>query len=292
MLYTPAAEPPSIDRDSSAGELFHTAILAAAARLTPDDDPEGVHQTRVAVRRIRSSLRTFAPILDPAWAGALDERIRPLGDRLAAARDADVLLERLQKQARSLPAGDYRPKELVLDLLRVMRDAAYRQLRAMLHEHRYVRLRDEVLAAAGTPRFGARASEPAAGLVTELMEQSWRELCLEVRGRSRPATDGELHRIRIRAKRVRYAAEAVSPVTGAAALTFAARVARLQHILGEQRDATISCEQLRRHIHGGDGAFVASELTALESAAARAARRRWRDAWRAAREPDVRFWRR
>jgi CHAD domain-containing protein len=98
-----------------------------------------------------------------------------------------------------------------------------------------------------------------------------------------------LHRIRVKVKRVRYAAEAMSPVAGSEATRFAVRLGRLQKILGDQHDAVMSCRQLRAHIGGGDGAFVAGELTSLEQEAANAGRRRWTAAWHDARRARARF---
>lgn len=288
---------PTIDNEACAGDLFRAALVSSAERLVHNDaavrlgnDPEGLHQARVAVRRMRSDLRTFVPILDAQWAATLRERMRWLSDGLSAARDADVLLERLERQAQWLPDIDRHPKELVLHLLRGVRDAAYAQLRTMLRERRYVTLLEDILEAARAPQFEARAQEPARDLVPELMNDGWRKLRKAVRDRSRPPTDSELHRIRIRAKRVRYAAESVAPVCGRSAVRFANWVANLQTILGDQHDAVMSCEQLRQHVGGGDGAFVAGELTALERDAANEARRQWRRAWKLACRPRLRFW--
>jgi CHAD domain-containing protein len=289
-LRTPAHTP-----NMRASELFIAALVPsvtsviqadAAIRLGLD---EGVHAARIAVRRMRSDLRTFEPILDAGWAGELRERLRWFADGLGAAREADVLLERLKRQAACLPDIDRRPKELVLDLLRGVRDAAYRQLATLLRDRRYVALLDALVAAAAAPRFAPAADEYARDVVTPLMDGVWRGLRRAVRARSRPASDRELHRIRVKAKRVRYAAEAMSPVAGSGAHRFAARIARLQKILGDQHDAVVSCRQLRAHIGGGDGAFVAGELTSLEQEAANAARRRWLLAWHDTQRAHRRF---
>src|SRR5207302_1981585 len=83
---------------ATAGDLVRVAIAASVQRLTRHDpgvrvgdDPEDVHQARVATRRLRSDLRTFASLLDPDWAASLVEELRWLGGVLGDVRDADVL---------------------------------------------------------------------------------------------------------------------------------------------------------------------------------------------------------
>ena len=288
---------PAIDRETRIDDVVRGALIGSVQRLINVDvamriggDSEAVHRARVAVRRLRSDLRTFRPVLDERWAAALRERVRWLGDALAAARDADVLLDRLQRQAARLPDVDNHRKELVLNLLRGVRAAAYRQLGGMLRQPRYVLVLADLLEGVRTPHFNERAAERARDAAPELLDDAWRALRRAVRKRSRPADDAELHGIRIEAKRLRYAAEAFVPVCGAPAARFARRVAMLQTILGNHHDAMTSCDHLRRNLGGGDGAFVAGELTALERDAASAARRRWLGAWRDVDRRGGHFW--
>jgi CHAD domain-containing protein len=289
---------PAVTRSSRIDDVVRAALIGSVGALINVDvamriggDPAAVHQARVALRRLRSDLRTFAPVLGDGWAAALRERVRWLGDALAAAREADVLLERLTRHAARLPDVDRHRKELVLNLLRGVRAAAYRQLGAMLRQPRYVLVLADLLDAVRNPVFNERAGVRARDAAPELMDEAWRKLRRTVRARSRPAGDEQLHGIRIQAKRVRYAAEAFVPVCGGRAATFARRVASLQSVLGEHHDAVNSCDHLRRNLGGGDGAFVAGELAALERDAAFAARRRWLRAWHAVADRDLHFWR-
>jgi CHAD domain-containing protein len=288
---------PPIDRSTRIDDVVRAALIGSVHQLINVDvalrlggDATAVHRARVAVRRLRSDLRTFRPVLDRAWANALRERVRWLGDALAAARDADVLLERLQRHATRLPDVDNHRKELVLNLLRGVRAAAYRQLGAMLRQPRYVLVLADLLEAVRAPRFNERAAERARDAAPELLDGAWRALRKSVRARSHPATDAELHGVRIKAKRLRYAAEAFVPVCGKRAAALAARVANLQTILGDHHDAICACDHLRRNLGGGDGAFVAGELAALERDAAFAARRRWLGAWNDLKRDGGQFW--
>ena len=67
------------------------------------EDPEGVHQARVATRRLRSDLRTFGPVLDERWSEDLRAELRWLGAALGKVRDADVLTELLRSASTELP---------------------------------------------------------------------------------------------------------------------------------------------------------------------------------------------
>jgi CHAD domain-containing protein len=284
------------DDATSGGDLFRLAFAAAAERRmrsdealrSSTDDPEPVHQARVAVRRMRSHLRAFAPLLEPQWATGLSERLRWWGNALGAARDADVLLHGMRMRAATLPAGDRPELTALLATFADARSAAYARVAQDRCDPRYRPLLDEIRDAADHPRFTAPAAAPAADVVPELLAEAWRKLRRAVRRRSRPPTDTELHRIRIRAKRVRYIAEAVTPCAGHPAQHFARCVEHLQTVLGNQHDAAIAGQQLRQLGAHDGAAFAAGELAALARAEADEGRRTWRAAWRDARHH--RFW--
>jgi CHAD domain-containing protein len=282
------AQPPR--RDARIGEVARVAFAAsveryvrydAKLRLAPDE--EAVHHARVCIRRLRSDLRTFVRLLDANWAGELRDRLRWPQDVLSAARDADVALENVRRASAALPDGDRRMVDDVLGPLRNARDRAYDVVEAMLHDPRYVPLLSALVDAAKRPPFNERAEEPAAGAFAEILDDGWRTLSRRVRKRTRPPSDRELHGIRIAAKRVRYAAEAVAPVAGRRAARLGRAAEALQTVLGEQHDAVMACERLRALSADGAQAFVAGELAAAAGRAERKARRAWRDAWRDAR---------
>ena len=83
----------------SVGEVVRLALGTDAARLLASDpiarigeDPEGVHQARVATRRLRSHLATFAPVLRRgARPSGSTSDLRWLGRSLGIVRDLDVL---------------------------------------------------------------------------------------------------------------------------------------------------------------------------------------------------------
>jgi CHAD domain-containing protein len=117
-----------------------------------------------------------------------------------------------------------------------------------------------------------------------MLEDAWSGLRKRVRRRARPPADAELHRIRIAAKRARYAAEAAIPVFGGCAHRLAREVEAIQSVLGEQHDAVVGSARLRAWAIHGDAAFAAGQLTMLEELRAAAGRDAWREAWRGARD--------
>jgi CHAD domain-containing protein len=288
-----ASEPeivvPALDANSSAGEAARAALARAAERFVRYDtllrlhaDAEAVHQARVAIRRMRSDLRTFGAVLDRAWADGLREQLRWIGDTLSAARDADVVIARLSDDGTTLPQTDRRRIDVILGPLREEREQAYRNVGAMLREPRYDDLLEAIVEAARAPVLGARAEMPATDAARLILGPAWKSLRKAVRRRSRPPTDRELHRIRIKAKRERYAAEALAPAVGANAHALARAVEALQTVLGTQHDAATASAVVRRIGKSADASFVAGELLIIECQADAQAREGWRASWRKA----------
>src|SRR6266576_2802244 len=255
----------------SVASLLHHDPLVRTGR-----DPEAVHQARVATRKLRSNLRTFGPLLDPEWTEPLRSELGWLAMGLGAVRDREVLLERLRERAKSLPAADQRSAASLLQLLQGEIDELRKKLLADLDSQRYIDLVERLVAAAHSPQTLPDADQPAAGVLPALATTPWRRLRSAVRGLPETPTDPELHRIRILAKRARYAAEPVAPVAGPAASAFARAAAKLQTILGEHQDSVTAQAWLRSAKASGKRAFVAGELIALEGLAANEARSKWR----------------
>jgi len=170
------------------------------AKIGSHADEESVHNARVAVRRMRSDLRTFLSILDETWACDLRERMRWLQDGFSAARDADVLLANVRRTSADLPDPDRSRVDDVLAPLRAAREQAYDRMRAMLHDPRYAELLQELVDAAKRPPLTAAAAEPACDVIAEIVGDAWSALRKRVRRRAKPPADRELHAIRIGAE--------------------------------------------------------------------------------------------
>ena len=276
--------------DAIVSALLRRALAASVVHLLRNDvvmrldaDPEGVHQARVASRRLRSDLRTFRTLLDPEWAGPLREELRWLGTALGEARDADVLLDRLQRRSATIPPTEAPGAAQVIEALAQRRKEAHAALIEALRTERYVLLLDRLVDAVAHPAVPPGSDVAAKAIAPELLARPWGHLRGAVREAGRHPTDAELHAIRIRAKRVRYAAETVAPLLGRSARRFAEAAAELQTVLGEHNDAVVAEAWLRTWAAGhrsGDAAFAAGMLAGIERAAAQDARDGWRKAWK------------
>lgn len=290
--------PPKLDFASTPTEVLRAALARSTARLLAHDpgvrrggDDEDVHQARVATRRMRSDLRTFRRVLDPEWDESLRTELKWLGDTFGAVRDADVLLARLEARIDDLVLADRAAGERVLDVLRDQRARARDELLVAMRSDRYVALIERLLAASRA----VPASTDGADFeleVGDLAVKPWKKLRAAVQALGDDPPDPELHQVRIRAKRARYAAEAVVPAVGDGPKRFARAVAELQEVLGEHQDAVVAGAWLREHAprHDGDAAFAAGELAVIEAAAAQVSRDEWPDAWKRARRKALRRW--
>jgi CHAD domain-containing protein len=296
-----AIEPPEVAVEpllpnAPARDVIRNAIAESVAALLHHDplvrtgrDPEAVHQARVATRKLRSHLRTFGPLLDVEWTEPLRSELGWLALSLGAVRDREVLLDRLRNRTQSLPANDVRSAAALLQLLENEIDSLRKKLKEDLDSQRYIDLLENLVAAAHSPVTLPDADLPAAAGLPALATTPWRRLRTAVKQLPETPTDPELHRIRILAKRARYAAEAVAPVAPAAD-AFARAAARLQTVLGEHQDSVTAQAWLRAAKVSGRRAFVAGELIALEGIAAQDARAKWSKAWKSLDRRKLRDW--
>src|SRR3954467_4435377 len=195
------------------------AFMAQDPRLRRGE-PDSVHQMRVAARRLRSALKTFAPLVDDAWAKSLREELAWVADSLGHARDSEVLLARLHREL------DQLPQDLVLGQTRARIDsevggdleAARAEATQTLRTDRYIALVDRLVDAAWDPLTTRRAEDNAGEVLREGVESSWQRLARKASSLSTPgASDHHWHEARIAAKQLRYAAEAVMPTFGKSA---------------------------------------------------------------------------
>ena len=259
------------------------------------DDPEDLHQFRVGARRLRSDLRTFAPLLDEQWTVRLRDELKWLGAEVGLGRDADVLAERLRAQVRELPADD---AGAVADLLRRLegnRDDARRHVEAALASDRYVELLDALCEASHDQRFAPEsiglADEPARDALVKIVRKPWHKLKTAADALTLDSPDPEFHAVRIRAKRARYAVEAVAPVVGGEARRCAAALANVQSVLGDHQDTTLAEAWLRTAANElPSSRLVVGELLMLDRLERQRLRRVFESVWRRASRRKLSEW--
>jgi CHAD domain-containing protein len=277
----------------TAATLLHDRLveqhrdLVAAEAAVRQRVPEGIHDLRVAMRRIRSALASFRPIVDARVTDPLRDELRWAGGRLGEARDAEVVAERIVTLLDEV-AVDTPPE--VLDRLRdrVHADAAAVRDVAVetLDSERYAAALLLLDAVTTRPPFTEAAERKARPLARRRLRREARrvlELADEAWATADPAAHAEqLHDVRKRAKRLRYAAEACVPVLGDDAAAVAQAGLRIQTTLGTHHDEIVTRAALRRIAEADEGdeagAFLLGRLDALqELAEARVERRAAKD---------------
>jgi CHAD domain-containing protein len=290
-------EPPGSPEPTTVGRLVAASIASAVAAMEEHEeglragkDPDHVRKTRVAVRRLRSNLRTFAEFLRGESVGPLGDELSALAAELGGVRDREVMVARLAAEAKLLPADD---REIARELTGRLEEeikAARVSALAFLDSERFTALMARLREVAASPPLAEVAERPALEVAGRLARDPWQRLRKAARRLPRNPEDAQLHRVRILAKRSRYAAQAVEPAVGEPAREFAAAAAELQTILGEHQDAVTAESWLAALDLSGRTVFVAGRLAGLERAAAVEARSRWLEAWKKLDEPALRAW--
>jgi CHAD domain-containing protein len=250
-------------------------------------DAEAVHKMRVATRRLRSTLRTFAPVLN-ASEGDLDrlhDEVKWLTGLLGEVRDGDVMSGRLA----DLLAAE--PPELVLGPVaaRIAQQLAARtgdarsRLIEGLDSQRYITLLNDLdalvtaVGAEDTSGDGGKDAGKGAGkgagrvskrrlarLARRAVRRADRRLAsadaatatdnavTDNAATDNAAADGKtrderLHEARKAYKRARYAAELATPIAGKPAAKLADRITELQDVLGAHQDSIVTAELLRAY---------------------------------------------
>jgi CHAD domain-containing protein len=246
----------------------------------------------VGTRRLRSDFRTFAPILDETWVEALRQDLLWLAEALGRVRDADVLLARLERASTELAEQDQRLAESVRMRLRRQRAVHRRALLEALRSDAYVVLLDRLVDAARAPRLSEAAGQAAKDALPALIRRPWKKLTKAVDDLEADGSVDHRHEVRIRGKRVRYAADAASLAIKDAA-PMAKALAEMQDVLGEEHDALVAEEWLRgiavTNVSRAE-AVVIGMLIAVEQREAREWGAKWADTWAAVSKRKVRQW--
>jgi CHAD domain-containing protein len=224
-----------------------------------DGDPDAIHDMRVAVRRLRSTLRTFRGLWDQRRSEALRDELKWLGNQLGRVRDGQVMSAALSGAVHS------EPPELVAGPVaaRLQRRLAGETLPAQ----------EELREALDGERFRALLADLDTLLLRQPVDQPRRwvgkkagraltraERLLDQAGRARPENrDAALHEARKAYKRGRYAVEVFQP-GHKRARQLAKRLGELQDVLGAHHDTVVLRQLLReegmRAYGEGENAFT------------------------------------
>ena len=203
-------------------------------------DPEELHQMRVATRRFRAILRTGHAFLDPEWTTLLRQEVGWLGGVLGTVRDYDVLLADLQLEIQTLNQEDQKFFQSLLKVLHTQRNGARAIMLEALRSPRYLMVLNQLEYAAYFPE-----SLPTEITLKEISARQFKKLRGCVEKLDKNCSNEDLHHVRIRAKRARYAAELAEQSTGKPASQFIRQMKKFQDLLGHHQDAVMTEYRLR-----------------------------------------------
>jgi inorganic triphosphatase YgiF len=262
--------------------------LLANRPVMLDGDAEGLHQMRVALRRLRAAISLFSKMLRDPQTNALKLELKWITGELGPARELEVFLKRVAKPlAQRKPHGS--GMAVLLRQLRRKRADAFARARAAVESPRFRGLVVETAAWIETGEWTHNPDDlacmlrqrPLAAAAVEQLRR--RRKAVLKRGKHLGALDPESrHRFRIQAKKLRYAAEFfASAFPGKKSVRrrqdFVASVAQLQDALGELNDIAVH-EDLSEHLVEDDdtadgprgsrakAAFAAGRLSGREEA--------------------------
>ncbi|MEJ3403426.1 CHAD domain-containing protein [Rathayibacter sp. YIM 133350] len=239
------------------GATVLAALGAAADRVwmteppALNDEPDGVHQQRTAVRRLRSLLAAFRPLLDGPAAEWLRAQYGEWGRQLGTVRDIEVRADQLEQlldarqQARTDAAGGLRS---LVDITRADYRRAHARLVELHASPRGARRHEALADLLASPLLAPDVSRPAEAELARILAGEVKR----VHKRQR-RLDGSLegfHRLRKAARRLRYTAEALTseptPVFGDRVSALAAKAETVHDLLGDHRDALVVAAWLER----------------------------------------------
>ena len=261
--------------------LFHDP------RIRLGGDEEDLHQFRVAVRRLRSDLRTFVDVLDvldgPS-AAALARELGWLADATSARRDLDVLRARLVAAKDEVSPLDTKALEKLVDRCDLQAEQADAMVLEALESSRYVDLLDALVK---TVAGLADPDRPGGGEATDkdhlrrMVRRRWKKLDRHIGHLERDPSPAVLHRTRIVAKRCRAAVGAARPILGSRSKQLERDLGRLQDVLGDVHDCEVAQEWLRLAAkEQWSTALVAGQLIAGLRAEEERGWNDWPEAWK------------
>jgi triphosphatase len=249
----PSFGPTDVDESATIGIVAIAALRRQLSVFLDEepgarlgDDPERLHDMRVASRRLRAALSLFSEVLPPGVV-ALRTELRWIGGFLGAVRDLDVQLQQLDGWRSSLPEADRSALDALDELLEDQRAEARSTMLEELDSRRYESFVSRFGRAvrARPPRDSALWSSPARDVAPALIEARFRAVRKAADRLGLDAQASDYHRLRIHGKRLRYALEFFADLYPKPTPALSKRLAALQDILGLHQDADVAIARLR-----------------------------------------------
>ncbi len=210
------------------------------------DDPEELHDLRVAGRRLDAILRQYRSSLSPSLLGirpTLKSVLRALGP----VRDLDVALSELETFGRELPKSERLGVEPLKRYLASERTRLRTRMLSVLDSVPVQKSFQELTSLLSAPaaQSDQPVSEPALEAAPKLIRQRFRKLR---KGADLLTSDSSMeafHEVRGHVKKFRYALEAVATIYGKPADEMLRSLRRWQESLGVQQDAAVASHRLK-----------------------------------------------
>lgn len=221
-------------------------VLAHEPGTRLGDDPEELHDMRVAIRRMRVAFKLFAPYV-PARARPLRVELKWVGDMLGHVRDLDVQLEGVMTACRACDPDDRSALEGLLGPLHEQRRIARRRMIRALDSRRFARLveRMSTTLVRGPLRSEPSHRLPAVVVAPQLIGHRYEQMAKSARRLKRSSPPEQFHRLRIRFKVLRYALEFHRDIYGKVVEDVIRAIVALQHLLGAHQDADVATRWIR-----------------------------------------------
>jgi CHAD domain-containing protein len=250
VLGTTSKSPPASDplHRAVAKLLDELLVWDRAVRAEADD---AVHQMRVTTRKIRSLLQASPESFGLGDDTPILDELRELANVLGEARDAEVLGKRYRTALDKLPPKLVRGplRERLIDGAEHRYQTGLRHSLTAMRSSRYFRLLDALEAVVAKPPPADQGSDP---MTIAAASKKMRKAVKKARRATDEDRDDAIHRIRKRAKRLRYTASAMG------AKKVSKRAKAVQSLLGDHQDSVVSRAHL---IEQADAALAASEDT-------------------------------
>ncbi|MBZ5637521.1 MAG: CHAD domain-containing protein [Acidobacteriia bacterium] len=221
------------------------AFLANEPATRLGDDPEALHDMRVASRRLRAALALFEEVL-PARARSFRRRLGRIGGALGEVRDLDVQLQQLDEFLRDAPAAERLVMQTYLETVAARRERARRRMLLVLDSPGYARLAASLRAFVEREpaRRRLEACRPALAAAPDMILRRYRKV-RRIGDRLAPVSPAaDWHALRIASKRLRYALEFHAELYGKEASLMIDALVDLQDLLGLHQDAQVAMAHL------------------------------------------------
>ena len=205
-----------------------------------------IHKLRVACRRMRAAMQTFAPAFLPGELDPFRKIVRRTAKAFDEARDLDVLIETLTAARAELPTGLHDAHDATLRALGDRRRRALREAREFLTDRRRIQRMGALQRAFEGPVRSPRLdlTPPLEDTARRLLTESLREVVARAACLTPDAEAAAVHALRLSMKRLRYTGECFASAFGDGLQALLTHCTEMQTVLGEFNDAEVAISRL------------------------------------------------